>query len=124
MATTRGKRLEEEPPAELDPPTSSQRSGRPPEKKFGPFAGGLSVAIWLNEVETDNGVRQYRSVTIAPRRYFDRNANKWKDSSGFNPGDLPALLYALQKAQEFCFETPLPGGQQCSDNGHSEAGPF
>lgn len=123
MATTRGKR-QDEPPVEPDPPSAPARSGRHPEKKFGPFAGGLSVAIWLNAVETDNGTRQYRSVTIAPRRYFDRTANEWRDSSGYNPGDLPALLYALQKAQEFCFETPLPGGQQSSDNGQSEPGPF
>ena len=29
--------------------------------------------------------------------------------SSFNPADLPALLFALAKAQEYCYETPLPG---------------
>lgn len=32
-----------------------------PEKKIGPFAGGVGVAIWVNEVETENGTRQLRS---------------------------------------------------------------
>lgn len=32
-----------------------------PEMKFGPFAGGLSVAIWRNSVETDDGPREIRS---------------------------------------------------------------
>ena len=34
---------------------------RHPEKKFGPFSGGCGIAIWLNEVETDAGIRYFRS---------------------------------------------------------------
>ena len=88
--------------------TSKGRQNRPPEKKVGPFAGGIGVAIWLNTIETDDGPREMRSVTIAPRRYYDKKSKDWKDSSSFRPSDLPALIFALQKAQEYVFTTPLP----------------
>jgi len=80
----------------------------PPEKKIGPFANGVGVTIWLNRIETDQGSRQVRSIAINPRRYFDRESNQWKDASGYNPSDLPAIIFALTKAQEYCYETPLP----------------
>ena len=84
------------------------RPSRHPEKKIGPFAGGIGVAIWLNSAETDDGPRVFRSITVNPRRYLDRESGEWKDAGSFNPGDLPALIYALTKAQEYVFETPLP----------------
>ena len=40
-------------------PTSEKR--KPPEKKISPVNSGISVAIWLNEVQTDNGARFFRS---------------------------------------------------------------
>ncbi len=43
MATTKAKRARSAP--------------RRPEKKWGPFAGGSGVAVWLNEFETENGTR-------------------------------------------------------------------
>lgn len=39
----------------------AQRPARRPECKIGPFHNGLGVAIWLNEVETANGLRYFRS---------------------------------------------------------------
>jgi hypothetical protein len=98
------------------PPTKPKQ---PPEKKIGPFANGIGVCIWLNRIETDQGERTVRSITVNPRRYFDRESNQWKDAGGYNPADLPALIFCLQKAQEFVYETPLPrqgagetGGEQ------------
>ena len=107
------------PPATQEPPLEQGSSSRGPEKKIGPFTGGISVAIWTNTVQTDHGPRTYRSVTISARRYLDRQSGQWKDANSFNPGDLPALLYALAKAQEYVFETPLPdqpegGGTQAN----------
>jgi hypothetical protein len=101
--------------------TTRSKGARPPEKKIGPFAGGIGVAIWLNAVETENGTRQLRSITIAPRRYFDRETNEWKDAPSFRPSDLPALIFALEKAQEYVFCTPIPG--QEGDEDHEPA-PF
>lgn len=89
----------------MSKPTSKNR----PEKKITPVNSGISVAIWLNAAETEQGKRYFRSVTIEPRRYFDRTAGKWKDSSAFGAADLPLLLYALEQARDFVFSQPLPG---------------
>lgn len=81
-----------------------------PEKKIGPFPNGIGVAIWVNDVDTPNGAKSFRSITLAPRRYFDRQTNQWKDAPSYQPGDLPALIHALQVALGYCFEVPLPEG--------------
>ena len=88
--------------------SSTRAVKSPPEKKVGPFANGVGVSIWLNKIETDQGPRQVRSISVNPRRYFDRESQQWKDSPSYNPSDLPALIFALTKAQEYCYETPLP----------------
>lgn len=54
----------------------SDRAPRLPEKKIGPFAGGVGVAIWINTAETPDGTKQFRSITVAPRRYFDKESNQ------------------------------------------------
>jgi hypothetical protein len=92
--------------------------GRPPEKKIGPYPGGIGVAVWSNTVDTDGGPRKIRSITISPRRYRDPETGDWRDSPSFRPGDLPALIFALQKAQEFIYTSPLPG--QDGDHEQSE----
>ena len=79
--------------------TKNRREVRPPEFKIGPFQGGIGVAVWLNEVEMDGGeVRTMRSITLAPRRYRDKNTGEWKDAGSYRPGDLTALILALEKA--------------------------
>ena len=105
--------------------SEAPRSTRqPPEKKIGPFAGGIGVAIWINTVDSDDGPRQFRSITIAPRRYLDRETGEWKDTGSFNPSDLPALIFALQKAQEYVFTTPLQEHEKDGENGSDESEPF
>jgi hypothetical protein len=97
----------------------SERSPRSPEKKIGPFAGGVGVAVWLNQTETnDGGSRLFRSITVAPRRYFDKESNQWKDAPSYNPTDLPALIFALTQAQAYCYTTPLPGEATDEEGGH------
>ena len=92
-----------------------------PEKKIGPFASGVGVAIWLNTTETDDGPRSFRSITLNPRRYYSKQDKEWKDASSYNPADLPALIFALTKAQEYVYETPLPGQD---GEGSAEPTPF
>ncbi len=82
---------------------------RYPEQKYGPFHGGVGVAVWLNEVQTDQGPRYFRSVTIAPRRYRDSDTGEWRDAGSLRSTDLPALILALQAAHQFMASTPLPG---------------
>src|SRR5207249_2098094 len=76
-------------------PKKPKAPGRPPELKIGPFQGGIGVAVWLNEVQTESGPRTIRSISIAPRRYKDKQTGEWKDSGSFRPGDLTALILAL-----------------------------
>lgn len=103
------------------PKSAEEKTSVHPEKKIGPFASGVGVAIWLNTSETESGVRQFRSITINPRRYYDKQDKDWKDAGSYNPADLPALIFALEKAQEYVYETPLPGQE---GEGGSEPTPF
>jgi hypothetical protein len=89
---------------------SASAKKKSPEKKIGPFAGGVGVSIWINEIQTESGPATVRSITINPPRYRDRDTREWKDSKSYRPSDLPALIFALQKAQEHCYEAPLPNG--------------
>ncbi len=96
--------------------TKSKRApARPPELKIGPFQGGIGVAVWVNEIQTEDGPKTIRSVTIAPRRYLDKNTGQWKDSGSYRPGDLTALILALEKAREHCLMKPLPGEDSDGD---------
>src|SRR5688572_16986749 len=61
-------------------PKKARVPGKPPELKIGPFQGGIGVAVWLNEVQTDQGPKAIRSITIAPRRYRDRQTGEWRDA--------------------------------------------
>ncbi|MDP1796973.1 MAG: hypothetical protein Q8K78_05810 [Planctomycetaceae bacterium] len=109
-------------PPDKSPHPSAERGPRQPEKKIGPFAGGVGVSVWLNHTDTsDGGTRTFRSITIAPRRYFDKESNQWKDAASYNPTDLPALIFALTQAQAYCYTTPLPG-ETSGENG--EQPPF
>ena len=82
---------------------------RYPERKWGPFHGGVGVAVWLNEVETADGKRWFRAITIAPRRYLDDKTGKWENASSLRTTDLPSLILALEAAHAYVSSTPLPG---------------
>lgn len=95
---------------------ASETKKKGPEKKIGPYPGGIGVAIWLNTITTDQGPRELRSITIAPRRYFDRESNQWKDAPSFRPVDLPALIYCLQRALDYCSTEPTPNASPEESN--------
>lgn len=61
--------------------------------------GSISVAIWLNEIETGSGTRTIERVT-AERRYKDKDGT-WKSANHYSVNDLARLILALQKAQEY-----------------------
>ncbi len=92
--------------------TSRSASHSRPEHKIGPYPGGIGVAVWLNTISTDDGPRKVRSITISPRRYRDAETGEWRDANSYRPGDLPALIFALQKAQEYVYTKPLPEEQE------------
>lgn len=91
---------------------------RHPEKKYGPFHGGVGIAVWLNEVQTDSGPKFFRSIQIAPRRYRSRKTGEWEDSSSLRVTDIPSLVLGLEAAHHYCLTTPLPG--QPADEEHVE----
>jgi hypothetical protein len=97
---------------------SARKPKRQPEKKIGPFANGVGACVWLNTIETDNGSKTVRSISINPRRYVDQESQQWKDAQSYNPADLPALIFSLQQAQAHCYETPIPC-QQTSEAGQT-----
>ena len=104
-------------------PNESQQKVNQPELKIGPFPGGIAVAVWKNTINTEQGPRTNRSITISPRRYKDPESGEWKNASSFRYIDLSALILALQKAQEFCATTPLPGQADTIVSNESET-PF
>lgn len=95
MSTTKGKKPVQAP--------------RRPEKKIGPFHNGLGLAVWLNKVETELGPRYFRSITLAPRRYWDAKTEQWKDATSYRPVDLATLELAIAAARQYIASTPLPG---------------
>lgn len=86
---------------------ASNQGKRPPEKSIGPFSGGIGVAVWVNTVETKQGSKQMRSITINPRRYLDEKSQQWKDAGSFRVRDIPELIFALQEAYAHCLTSPL-----------------
>src|ERR1700704_4186765 len=96
------------------------RAAKQPEAKFGPYAGGIGVAVWVNRIQTADGLRHTRSITLAPRRYRDPKTGEWKDSGSYRPSDIPILLVALQKAMEHVYTTPLPGDEEPPEQEASE----
>jgi hypothetical protein len=66
----------------------------------------LSVVIWKNSVETDDGPREIRSITINPRRYKDADSGEWRNGS-YRGSDVATLVLALQAAQQFMAVHPL-----------------
>lgn len=59
--------------------------------------GNVSASVFVNEVKTDDGTRQLRSVNVQ-KRY--REGDDWKYSSSFGLAELPAAIRALQLAQQ------------------------
>ena len=86
-----------------------QSTVQQPEKKIGPFSGGVSVAIWLNTIETADGPRKIRSVTISPRRFRDSKTGEWRSAGSYRLSDLTALQLGIEKAIEYMLTTRLPG---------------
>jgi hypothetical protein len=96
---------------------------RHPERKWGPFHGGVGVAVWLNEVKTDNGPpRFFRSITIAPRRFREKETGAWKDAASLRATDIPALVLGLEAARAYMATTPLPG-EPVEEEDEAEAPP-
>ncbi len=107
------------------PTSPTSHTPKSPETKFGPFAGGLSVAIWKNTLETEDGPREIRSITISPRRYKDADSGEWRIGS-YRPSDVSTLVLALQAAQQFMISYPLsrPVEEEPPETAEDQETPF
>lgn len=68
-----------------------------PVQKF--RAGGVSCAIWQNELRVGNVTRPVLKCTVE-RRYKDTNG-EWKNTGSFGRSDIPLLLFCLERAFEY-----------------------
>lgn len=72
-------------------------AGNYPQKKF--RAGAVSVTVWANKVQKDNGQEsEYKTISVE-RAYTDKQGN-WQTTHTFRLGDLPKLNAILQRTYE------------------------
>ena len=70
---------------------------RQPDKEF--RIGGVSCAVWSDEIEED-GRKQKRHSFKLKKRYCDKDGN-WQDSATMFPEDIHRACTVLQQAYEF-----------------------
>ena len=105
-------------------PTATKQTGKKaPEHKIGPYRAGIGAAVWLNTIETANGPKKVRSVTISPRRYYDERDSTWKDSQSYRPQDLATLRIVIDEAERYLATTKLPGDEKGHDDDLENAEP-
>ena len=77
---------------------------KPEQKPIAKFqAGGVSSALWENEI-TVNGDKPTKVLKASvSRRYKDRYGN-WKTTYTFSRNEIPLAIYCLQKAFEMIIE--------------------
>jgi len=69
-----------------------------PEKKF--RAGTVSVTVWKNSEQKDDGTpTEYQTISVE-RSYKDKSG-EWKYTNSLRINDLPKANLMLQKAYEF-----------------------
>lgn len=62
-------------------------------------AGGISCALWENEVSTQNGLKREVLKATIERRYKDKNG-EWKSSNSFGRNEIPLAIFCLARAFE------------------------
>ena len=85
-----------------------------PIKKY--QAGGISAAIWKNNVETKGNAVTVLSVTL-DRRYKDGEDN-WQSSSSMRLNDLPKAVLVLTQA--YTYMATAHEDEEQSDEGGAE----
>lgn len=78
------------------PKQSERQESRRPEAVF--RIGYVSASVFVHDVETDDGKRSLRSVSVQ-KRYMDGDEAKY--TSSFGLAELPQAIRALQLAQEY-----------------------
>ena len=76
-----------------------------PVKKF--QVGGISCALWENDMTIDGQSRSVLKATIE-RRYKDKSG-EWKSSNSYGRNEIPLVIHALQQA--FGYMVQKRGGE-------------
>ena len=69
-------------------------------------AGGVSAALWENEITMNGGKTAKIMKASVSRRYKD-NYDNWKTTYTFSRNEIPLAIYCLQKV----FETIVEKGK-------------
>ena len=64
-------------------------------------SGLVSLAIWENTIQTDNGPKNVENMTIQ-RSYTDSETGKWMNTDSFTPASLGNLLAVVLQAIVLC----------------------
>ena len=84
---------------------------RGPEKKIGPFAGGIGVAVWLNSVQGDDGsARRVSSITLSPRRYRDRQTGEIAKDAVSGEALMTLGVVYIEEGESSLIKVTVPEG--------------
>ena len=64
-------------------------------------SGLVSLAIWENTIQTDNGPKTVRNMTFQ-RSYKDAETGQWKNTDSYTPASLGNLLGVVLQAIVLC----------------------
>ena len=62
-------------------------------------AGGISCALWENQVPTQNGLKREVLKATIERRYKAADGT-WKSSNSFGRNEIPLAIFCLARAFE------------------------
>lgn len=74
-----------------------------PEMRF--KAGGLTAAVFLNQIQTPDGVKPVKNVVLE-RTYRDKEG-KYQTSNSLSVNDIPKAILVLQKAFDYIASRPV-----------------
>lgn len=80
------------------------------ERLFGPYPGGVRIALWSCVVPAAPGSKAVRSVTLLTRRFRNPETGEWQESSVYSLEHLPVVIFALQEVLAYTYQNPLESG--------------
>ena len=64
-------------------------------------SGLVSLAIWQNTIQTDNGPKTVQNITFQ-RSYKDTETGQWKNTDSYTPASLGNILAVVLQAIVSC----------------------
>ena len=76
-------------------------------------AGGVSCALWENDVQMNGESKTLLKATVA-RRYKDKSG-EWKSTGSFGRNEIPLAIWCLEKAFDAIIGEQGNGGDKQPD---------